>query len=90
MDQTLLNAPVAQLVPTAWHASMHALIHATSDVGVNLTGLAGCMQLLVCWQAAGHLRAGVRVADHVFELHYNLALLAHRQGDLQEAMMQVS
>lgn len=27
---------------------------------------------------------------HVLELHYNAALLAHRQGDLQEALSQVS
>jgi hypothetical protein len=26
---------------------------------------------------------------HVFELHYNAALLAQRQGDLQEALSQV-
>jgi hypothetical protein len=26
---------------------------------------------------------------HVFELHYNAALLAQRQGDLQESLIQV-
>jgi hypothetical protein len=31
----------------------------------------------------------MKAADHVFELHYNAALLAHRQGDLQEAVSQV-
>jgi hypothetical protein len=40
-------------------------------------------------QAATCFRAGIKAADHVFELHYNAALLAHRQGDLQEAVSQV-
>eukprot|EP00879_Flechtneria_rotunda_P021995 GHRR01023196.1.p1 GENE.GHRR01023196.1~~GHRR01023196.1.p1 ORF type:complete len:416 (+),score=162.18 GHRR01023196.1:766-2013(+) len=40
-------------------------------------------------QAAGYFRSGAKAADHVFELHYNLALLAHKQGDLQEAVSQV-
>ncbi|WIA20159.1 hypothetical protein OEZ85_006009 [Tetradesmus obliquus] len=40
-------------------------------------------------QAASCFRAGMKAADHVFELHYNAALLAHRQGDLQEAVSQV-
>jgi hypothetical protein len=40
-------------------------------------------------QAASCFRAGMKAADHVFELHYNAALLAHRQGDLQEAFSQV-
>lgn len=31
----------------------------------------------------------MKAADHVFELHYNAALLEHRQGDLQEAVSQV-
>ncbi|KAF8055912.1 Ttc8 [Scenedesmus sp. PABB004] len=40
-------------------------------------------------QAAAHLHAGAKAAPHVYELRYNAALLAHRQGDLQEALEQV-
>jgi hypothetical protein len=40
-------------------------------------------------QAAARFKSGMRGCGHVFELHYNAALLAHRQGDLQEALSQV-
>eukprot|EP00877_Chromochloris_zofingiensis_P014770 jgi/Chrzof1/9547/Cz04g07120.t1 len=40
-------------------------------------------------QARAHFRTGQNLAEHVFELHYNGALLAQRQGDLQEALQQV-
>lgn len=40
-------------------------------------------------QAAARFSSGMRGCGHVFELHYNAALLAHRQGDLQEALCQV-
>lgn len=40
-------------------------------------------------QAAARFKSGMRGCEHVFELHYNAALLAHRQGDLQEALSQV-
>lgn len=47
-----------------------------------------------CWclagvQAAARFKSGMHGCGHVFELHYNAALLAHRQGDLQEALSQV-
>lgn len=43
----------------------------------------------VALQARAHFRTGQNLAEHVFELHYNGALLAQRQGDLQEALQQV-
>lgn len=47
-------------------------------------------QLVLLLQAASNFRLGMKAAHHVFELHYNSALLAHKRGDLQEALSQVT
>lgn len=44
---------------------------------------------LKCLQAASFFRSGQRAAQHCYELHYNAALLAQRQGDLQTGWAQV-
>lgn len=40
-------------------------------------------------QSVARFKSGMAGCGHVLELHYNAALLAHRQGDLQEALSQV-
>jgi len=51
--------------------------------------LLGIVLLVGAVQAAARFKTGMCGCEHVFELHYNAALLAHKRGDLQDAFSQV-